>query len=69
MQKQINLATINTKTDCNSLAKAVIEKCELIHPSKLAEIEQLIYYLKKRKPTKGKSKFLFSRLFFLDDKF
>lgn len=53
MQKTINLGTLNSKTDCSSLAKAVIEKCELIHPSKLAEVEQLIYYLKKRKPTKG----------------
>jgi hypothetical protein len=32
-----------------SLAKEVIAKCKLIHPSKQAEVEQLIFYLQNRK--------------------
>ena len=38
------------------LAKEIIDKCKLIHPAKLPEVEQLLYYLKNRKesaPAKG----------------
>ncbi len=34
------------------MAKEVIEKCKLIHPSKLVEVEQLLYYLQNRKENK-----------------
>lgn len=36
-------------TDCAALAKEVVQKCTLIHPSKTAEVEHLIYYLQSRK--------------------
>lgn len=39
------------------MAKEIIDKCKLIHPSKLLEVEQLLYYLQSRKdslpPSKG----------------
>ena len=31
------------------LAKEVVNQCSLIHPSKLGEVEQLLYYLQNRK--------------------
>ena len=33
----------------SALAKEVVAKCSLIHPSKLGEVEQLLYYLQNRK--------------------
>jgi hypothetical protein len=33
------------------LAREIISKCSLIHPSKIGEVEQLLYYLKNRKET------------------
>ncbi|KAF2899927.1 hypothetical protein ILUMI_06266 [Ignelater luminosus] len=49
MKKIIDLPMLNTRTDCNALAKEVLAQCDLIHPSRLVEVEQTIYYLKKRK--------------------
>ncbi|XP_063245126.1 kinesin-associated protein 3 isoform X2 [Bacillus rossius redtenbacheri] len=49
LQKIIRLKSLNEDTDCAAFAKEVVEKCTLIHPSKLEEVEQLIYYLQKRK--------------------
>lgn len=48
-QKIIRLKSLNAQTDITALAKEVINKCKLIHPSKLPEVEQLLYYLQKRK--------------------
>ncbi|KAE8748254.1 hypothetical protein FOCC_FOCC005093 [Frankliniella occidentalis] len=48
-QKIIRLKSLNSDTDCAALAKEVVEKCSLIHASKLAEVEHLIYYLQNRK--------------------
>ena len=48
-QKIIRLKSLNSSTDITSLASEVIAKCKLIHPSKLAEVEQLLYYLQNRK--------------------
>lgn len=48
-QKIIRLKSLNSDTDCAALAKEVVEKCSLIHSSKLAEVEHLIYYLQNRK--------------------
>ncbi len=31
------------------MAKEVVSKCSLIHPSKIGEVEQLLYYLQNRK--------------------
>lgn len=48
-QKIIRLKSLNADTNVSLLAKEVIEKCSLIHESKLREVEQLIYYLQNRK--------------------
>ena len=48
-QKIIRLKSLNENTDITALAKEVINKCKLIHPSKVPEVEQLLYYLQNRK--------------------
>ncbi|XP_014853215.1 PREDICTED: kinesin-associated protein 3 isoform X2 [Poecilia mexicana] len=48
-QKMIRLKSLNANTDTASLAQKVVEECHLIHPSKLAEVEQLLFYLQNRK--------------------
>ncbi|XP_018316854.1 kinesin-associated protein 3 isoform X4 [Mycetomoellerius zeteki] len=48
-QKVIRLKSLNADTNVSLLAKEVIEKCTLIHESKLREVEQLIYYLQNRR--------------------
>jgi len=48
--------TLNEKSDVKALAKEIIDKCKLIHPSKILEVEQLLFYLQNRKdagPAKG----------------
>lgn len=50
-QKIIRLKGLNFDTDCASLAEDVINKCPLIHRSKLLDVEHLISYLKNRKDT------------------
>ncbi|KAF4518002.1 hypothetical protein B566_EDAN012754 [Ephemera danica] len=47
-QKIIRLKSLNAGTDIAVLAREVVGKCSLIHRSKLAEVEQLIYYLQQR---------------------
>ncbi|XP_059503830.1 kinesin-associated protein 3a isoform X4 [Stegostoma tigrinum] len=47
--KTIRLKNLNANTDIASLARKVVEECKLIHPSKLAEVEQLLYYLQNRR--------------------
>ena len=55
-QKIIRLKSLNEDTNCAALAKEVVGKCSLIHPSKIDEVEQLIYYLQNRKDaTSGSS--------------
>ncbi|XP_049821994.1 kinesin-associated protein 3 isoform X10 [Aethina tumida] len=49
LKKIIELPMLNSRTDCHALAKEVVNQCDLIHHSRLAEVEQIIYYLKKRK--------------------
>ncbi|XP_038613911.1 kinesin-associated protein 3 isoform X3 [Tachyglossus aculeatus] len=48
-QKIIRLKSLNANTDISSLARKVVEECKLIHSSKLAEVEQLLYYLQNRR--------------------
>ena len=48
-QKIIRLKSLNEQTDITTLANEVINKCKLIHPSKVPEVEQLLYYLQNRK--------------------
>uniref|UniRef100_A0A8D0HGN9 Kinesin associated protein 3 n=1 Tax=Sphenodon punctatus TaxID=8508 RepID=A0A8D0HGN9_SPHPU len=56
-QKIIRLKSLNANTDISSLARKVVEECKLIHVSKLAEVEQLLYYLQNRRDaSSGKGK-------------
>ncbi|NXV10504.1 KIFA3 protein, partial [Cettia cetti] len=56
-QKIIRLKSLNANTDICSLARKVVEECKLIHPSKLADVEQLLYYLQNRRDSSaGKEK-------------
>ncbi|XP_037837190.1 kinesin-associated protein 3a isoform X2 [Kryptolebias marmoratus] len=48
-QKIIRLKSLNSNTDTSSLAQKVVDECRLIHPSKLHEVEQLLFYLQNRK--------------------
>jgi hypothetical protein len=43
------LKNLNADTNISNLAREVVKKCSLIHPSKIAEVEQLLYYLQNRK--------------------
>jgi hypothetical protein len=49
LKKIIELPMLNSRTDCYALAKEVVYQCDLIHHSRSSEVEQTIYYLKKRK--------------------
>ena len=65
-QKIIRLKSLNADTNVALLAKEVMEKCFLIHESKLHEVEQLIYYLQKRRlNTDGKNINPFRLILFL----
>ncbi|XP_048844398.1 kinesin-associated protein 3-like [Brienomyrus brachyistius] len=55
-QKIIRLKSLNSNTDIASLARKVVEECTLIHPSKLPEVEQLLFYLQNRRKSNGKEK-------------
>lgn len=48
-QKIIRIKSLADSTDITSLASEIVEKCSLIPPAKLPEVEQLLYYLKNRK--------------------
>ena len=50
------MKSLNANTDIAALAREVVEKCKLIHPSKLPEVEQLLYYLQNRKETSSTGK-------------
>ncbi|XP_059490595.1 kinesin-associated protein 3 isoform X1 [Neocloeon triangulifer] len=54
-QKIIRLKSLHSNTDIAALAEEVVEKCSLIHKSKLPEVEQLIYYLQNRRKEAGGS--------------
>mgnify|MGYP001800279694 FL=1 len=45
----IRIRTLNENTNIGALAREIIDKCRLIHPTKLPEVEQLLYYLQNRK--------------------
>ncbi|CAF2386926.1 unnamed protein product [Rotaria sp. Silwood2] len=50
-QKIIRLKSLGPSTDIRALAKEVINRCKLIHPTKLLEVEQLLFYLQNRRDT------------------
>uniref|UniRef100_A0A8C9ZPF7 Kinesin-associated protein 3a n=1 Tax=Sander lucioperca TaxID=283035 RepID=A0A8C9ZPF7_SANLU len=54
----IRLKSLNAHTDTSSLARKVVEECRLIHPSKLLEVEQLLFYLQNRKHSNGIQEFI-----------
>lgn len=41
----------------HTLARKVVEECPLIHPSKLHEVQQLLFYLQNCKPSNGTDEF------------
>lgn len=53
----IRVKSLSPSTDVGALAKKVVEECKLIPPSRLPQVEQLLYYLQNRKlsPVEGKS--------------
>lgn len=55
---RIRLKSLNAHTDTSSLARKVVEECRLIHPSKIREVEQLLFYLQKRKNPNGTEVFI-----------
>ncbi|KAM9331295.1 kinesin-associated protein 3 [Gastrophryne carolinensis] len=56
-QKVIHIRSLNANTDISTLARKVVDECKLIPPAKLAEVEQLLYYLQIRKDgSTGKGK-------------
>ncbi|XP_042178375.1 kinesin-associated protein 3a isoform X1 [Oncorhynchus tshawytscha] len=57
-QKIIRLKSLNANTDITTLARRVVEECRLIHPSKLPEVEQLLFYLQNRKKPDKQEKHL-----------
>jgi len=59
----IRLRSLNPSTDVSTLARKVVEECKMIHPSKLAEVEHLLLYLKNRKKPSSKCKSLFKKVF------
>uniref|UniRef100_A0A7N6FDE0 Kinesin-associated protein 3b n=1 Tax=Anabas testudineus TaxID=64144 RepID=A0A7N6FDE0_ANATE len=55
-QKIVRVKSLSPSTDVAALAKKVVEECKLIPPSRLPQVEQLLYYLQNRKssPVVGK---------------
>ena len=45
------MKNLHENSDLTVLAREIIDKCKLIHPAKLPEVEQLLYYLQNRKET------------------
>ncbi|KAF7690100.1 kinesin-associated protein 3 [Silurus meridionalis] len=54
-QKIVRLKSLNASTDIGLLARKVVEECRLISPSKLPEVERLLFYLQNRKSPTGKT--------------
>ena len=50
-QKTITIKNLSPGTDLRKLSELIVEKCNLIHPTKVPELEQLLYYLQSRKKT------------------
>ncbi|KAI8809755.1 kinesin-associated protein-domain-containing protein [Cladochytrium replicatum] len=48
LQKIIRIKSLHSGSNLQALAQEVVEKCKLIHPSKVRDVEQLLYYLQQR---------------------
>ncbi|KAF5889926.1 kinesin-associated protein 3-like isoform X1, partial [Clarias magur] len=55
LARMIRLKSLNASTDVSSLARKVVDECKLIHPSKVAEVEHLLFYLQNRKKPSSKA--------------
>ncbi|KAH9252409.1 hypothetical protein BASA81_009695 [Batrachochytrium salamandrivorans] len=51
----IRVKTLHENSNISRLAQEVIEKCKLIHASRYAEVEQILYYLLQRQLTQKPS--------------
>ncbi|KAI8818255.1 kinesin-associated protein-domain-containing protein [Fimicolochytrium jonesii] len=49
LQKIIRVKTLTPSSNLTAIAHEVVDKCKLIHPSKVVEVEQVLYYLLQRK--------------------
>jgi len=49
MQKIIKIKSLTANSDISELAKELVDKCKLIHPSRIHDVEQQLFYLQKRK--------------------
>lgn len=48
---RVRVRSLGRNTDIGLLAQEIVNKCSLIPPQKLAEVEQQLYYLQNRKET------------------
>jgi hypothetical protein len=48
---RIRVKSLGPSTDLRALAREVVNRCKLIHPSKTSEVEQLLFYLQNRRDT------------------
>uniref|UniRef100_A0A3B4UK04 Kinesin-associated protein 3b n=1 Tax=Seriola dumerili TaxID=41447 RepID=A0A3B4UK04_SERDU len=55
-QKIIRVKSLSPSTDVGALAQKVVEECKLIPPSRLPQVEQLLYYLQNRKSSPKKER-------------
>ncbi|KAJ1339848.1 hypothetical protein BSLG_005509 [Batrachochytrium salamandrivorans] len=55
MVNNIRVKTLHENSNISRLAQEVIEKCKLIHASRYAEVEQILYYLLQRQLTQKPS--------------
>ena len=46
---RVNVSGLTASSNVTTIAKQLIEQCNLIQPSRLPELEQLLMYLQKRK--------------------
>eukprot|EP00118_Oscarella_pearsei_P007156 m.33925 g.33925 ORF g.33925 m.33925 type:complete len:801 (+) comp31926_c0_seq8:57-2459(+) len=52
MQKVIKVKGLGSSTNVNVLAQQIVSKCgNLVHPARIPEVEQLLYYLQNREET------------------
>jgi len=45
----IKIKSLTANSDISELARELVDKCKLIHPSRINDVEQQLYYLQKRK--------------------
>lgn len=53
--KKITVKSLNDKTNVPLLAKEIVDKCKLIHPSKIGNVEELLYQLQQRLSQAGQA--------------